>query len=69
MPAVLIFFLQDPDLIINGAQDSYAIIMYVLVAVHVLAFATKLRIYKIVMPKVKTEDDDNYQQADKKIAA
>lgn len=68
MPVLLIFLLQDSDLVIDGAQGSYAIIMYTLFGVHILAFATKLRIYKIVMPKAKTEDDDDFQQADKKIS-
>ena len=34
--------------------------MYVLFGMHILAFLSKLQIYKIEMPKVKTDKDDEF---------
>ena len=60
MPALCVFWLQNPDLTIQGFSGSYAPIMYVLLGTQVLAFFCKLRIYKIVMPKAKVGGDDDY---------
>jgi len=60
MPALCIFWLQNDELLINKNSGNYLPIIATLWGMHIIAFLTKLRIYKLVPFDKKNDDDDEF---------